>query len=356
MPPRRRKRVDPALFGFPVGQIRAGYFSDGVFARPRAADADEVSSRVMLQVTTTRAGFVSGVDEAVALLKLCADWQRLTLHALYEGDRCDAGDTVLTIEGRYGDFAHLAMLLVGVLSRRTTICTNAHRMVEAARTKPLIFLGVPDDVFMSQAGDGFAAYIGGVRLVSTEAQGALSGAKVVRLVPSSLVGACGGDAVRAARTVVGAMGEDAKVIASVTYDNDCRTTSVAVARALEGRLWGVALDTPETMVDASIISMMGSFQPTGVNQPLVWAVRNALDAEGLGEVKIVVAGSGGGGIGTARIRALEDEGAPADAYAVGRGICDAPIEFSANIVEVDGMPQARRGRSRRPNQKLERVK
>ena len=39
----------------------------------------------------------------------------------------------------------------------------------------------------------------------------------------------------------------------VDYENDAVRTALDVARALEGRLWGVQLATPENLVDASII-------------------------------------------------------------------------------------------------------
>ena len=55
------------------------------------------------------------------------------------------------------------------------------------------------------------------------------------------------------------------MIALVDYDNDCVETSLDVARALEDRLWGVRLDTSETMVDKSVVPQMGAFTPTGVN-------------------------------------------------------------------------------------------
>ena len=37
MPPRRRKRIDPALFELPVDRIRAGTFSDAYFNSSRMA-------------------------------------------------------------------------------------------------------------------------------------------------------------------------------------------------------------------------------------------------------------------------------------------------------------------------------
>ena len=60
------------------------------------------------------------------MLKLCADdWSALTVNALYEGDRFEGWDTVLTIEGPYEALRHLETLCLGALGRRTRICTNA---------------------------------------------------------------------------------------------------------------------------------------------------------------------------------------------------------------------------------------
>jgi hypothetical protein len=33
MPPRRRKRIDPAAFNLPVDQIKQGFFTDAYFVR-----------------------------------------------------------------------------------------------------------------------------------------------------------------------------------------------------------------------------------------------------------------------------------------------------------------------------------
>ena len=57
MPPRRRKRIDPALFELPVDHIRAGYFSDVYVNRSREAlRVQGRSARVTWQVSAQRAG------------------------------------------------------------------------------------------------------------------------------------------------------------------------------------------------------------------------------------------------------------------------------------------------------------
>jgi nicotinate phosphoribosyltransferase len=353
MPPRRRKRLDPAAFNLPVEQIQQGYYTDTYFVRAREiVRNDKRTPIVTMQFTGKNEGWLSGIDESVALLKLCADdWNALTVNALYEGDRYEAWDTVLTIEGPYEAFGHLETLCLGALSRRTKVCTNAKRLCEIADSKPVMFFGARDDVLWNQPGDGFAAMVGGVKMVSTEAQASLFGGKAVGTIPHALIAAFGGDTVKASKRFAEAF-PDVEVIALVDYDNDAVKASLDVARALDERLWGVRLDTSENMVDKSVVSMMGGFRPTGVNAPLVWNVRNALDNEGYGDVKIIASG----GFTAARIAAFAEEGVPVDAYGVGAALFEGQFDFTADIVTVNGKAESKAGRKLRENPKLERVK
>lgn len=353
MPPRRRKRLDPAAFSLPVEQIKQGFYTDAYFVRAREiVRAEKKASNVVMQFTGKDAGWLGGIDEAIAILKLCADdWGALTVNALYEGDRYDDWDTVLTIEGPYESFGHLETLCLGTLGRRTKICTNAKLICESAPSKPVMFFGARDDVLWTQPGDGYSAMVGGVKQVSTEAQASLFGGKSVGTIPHALIASLGGDTVKAAKRFA-EMFEGTDVIALVDYDNDSVKTSLECARALEGRLFGVRLDTSENMVDKSVIAQMGGFRPTGVNAQLVWNVRNALDAEGFGEVKIVASG----GFNVDRIRAFEEDGVPVDAYGVGAALFEGRFDFTADIVQLNGKPQSKAGRKLRENPRLERVK
>lgn len=352
--PRRRKRLDPSVFRLPVDEIRQGSYTDKYFERTREVlRADAHSPRVVMQVSGKTPGFLSGIDESIAILKLCAeDWSALTVHALYEGDEFEAWDTVMTVEGPYECFAHLETLYLGVLGRRTRICTNTRHLVEAARPKPVLFFGARQDYWGAQPGDGYAAYMGGATSVSTDAQGSLFSGAGIGTVPHALIAVYGGNTVRATQAFAAHL-QSVDIIALVDYENDCVRTSIEVARAMDGRLWGVRLDTSENLVDLSVLPQMGMFRPTGVNPQLVWNVRNALDAEGFGEVKIVVSG----GLNAARVRGFEEEQAPVDIYAIGTSIIhDGRFDFTSDIVMVDGMPQAKVGRGVRPNPKMDRVK
>ena len=108
----------------------------------------------------------------------------------------------------------------------------------------------------------------------------------------------------AARTFADWAPDDLNVTVLVDFDNTSVETALAVARALGPRLWGVRLDTSESLVDASLWHELGDFKPTGVNERLVRKVREALDAEGFEHVRIVVSG----GFTAEKIRAFEEAG------------------------------------------------
>jgi nicotinate phosphoribosyltransferase len=354
MPPRRRKRIDPALFELPVARIREGFYSDVYFNRSREAlRAAGRIARVTWQVSAKRGGWLGGIDEAVALLKQCSeDYASLEVQALYEGDRIETWDTVLLVEGDYANFAHLETLIIGTIGRRTRVCTNVRELVDVARPKPIYIFGARSDHALLQPGDGLSAVVAGATSVSTDAQGLFVGRKGIGTIPHALIAAYDGDTVAAASAVAGVLPADVPLVVLVDYENDCVATSLAVARALDGRLWGVRLDTSEYMVDRSVMPMQGAFPPTGVNSALVWNVRNALDAEGFGDVKIVVSG----GFNVGRIRAFEEEGVPVDAYGAGASIHNGRWDFTGDVVRVNGAPQAKAGRELRPNSRLEKVK
>lgn len=364
----QRHRLDPAIFNLPVEKMRDGYYSDTYFNRAREIlERDGYHPRVRLQVFQRNTSVLCGIDEAIAILKLCSGrydgvrwregWNQLDVHALYDGDRIEPFETVLTIEGDYELVAHLETPYLGVLSRRTRIATNARAIVDAAGGKDVLFFPARFDHHLVQTGDGYAAYISGALGVSTDANAEWWGSRGMGTVPHALIAAYGGDTVLATKKFAEHIDPAVNVISLVDFDNDCVRTSLAVARALGNRLWGVRLDTSGTLVDASVIPQMGTFPPTGVNPQLVHNVRAALDAEGFDFVKIVVSG----GFNPARIDAFERAQVPVDAYAVGSAFFDGngAYDYTADIVALEERGTWREchkvGRPERPNPRLTRV-
>ncbi len=349
----RKRRLPPEIFELPVEKMREGYYTDVYFNHARETLLrDGRHPRVVMQVFQKQQAVLGGMDEAIAILKLCShDWDELTAHALYDGDEIAPWETVMTIEGDYTLFAHLETVYLGVLARRTLVSTNVRRVVEAARGKPILFFPARHDHHRVQTGDGYAAHVAGAIGVSTDAQASWWGGRGIGTVPHALIAAYGGNTVLAATKFAESAAEGVNVVVLVDFENDSVGTSLEVARAMGERLWGVRLDTSRTLVDRSLWSEMGDFDPRGVNERLVHKVRDALDENGFERVKIVVSG----GFTVDRIRAFEARNVPVDSYGVGSSLIRGDNDFTADIVLTDGLPSAKVGRGYRPNPRLELV-
>jgi nicotinate phosphoribosyltransferase len=325
-------------------------------------EADGHHPHVLVQVFQKHDALLGGIDEAIAILKLCAGhreadgswtpgWDQLEVRALYEGDAIAPHEPVLTIAGDYTLFAHLETVYLGTLARRSLVMRNVADVVAAANGKQVLYFPARHDHWLVQTGDGWAAHVAGAIGVSTDAQASWWGGRGIGTVPHGLIAAYGGDTVAAARKFADRYHPAVNVTVLVDFDNDSVRTALAVADALGDRLWGVRLDTSELLVDRSLWEEMGGFKPTGVNQRLVEKVRGALDAAGHERVKIVVSG----GFDAARIRQFEAAGVPVDAYGVGSSLIRGENDYTADVVRVDGRPIAKVGRRELPNARLQRV-
>jgi nicotinate phosphoribosyltransferase len=352
-----RTRLPPEIFDLPVAKMRAGWYTDAYFNHTRdTLQRDGRRPLVVMQIFQKNEAWLGGMDEAIAILKLCAEEDGIEIRALHDGDKISPYEPVMHIEGDYTAFAHLETPVLGTLARRTLITTNVVHVLQATNGKPLIFMPARHDHHRVQTGDGYAAYVGGQVVgaeigVTTDEQASWWGGRGIGTVPHALIAAYGGDTVLAARKFAEWASPEMSVTVLVDFENDSVRTALAVADALGDRLWGVRLDTSEALVDRSLWEEMGDFTPTGVNEQLVWKVRDALDARGYERVRIVASG----GFTIEKIRSFEENGVPVDAYGVGSSLIRGSNDFTADIVLTDGEPSAKFGRRYRENPRLELV-
>src|SRR5881409_1757285 len=229
----RKKRLPPEIFDLPVEKMREGYYTDAYFNHARSTLlADGRRPRVVMQVFQKHDAVLGGMDEALAILKLCShDWEALTVHALYDGDRVDPYETVMHIEGDYTLFAHLETVYLGTLGRRTLITTNVVRVLEAANGKPIIFMPARHDHYRVQTGDGYAAYVAGQICgteigVTSDAQASWWGGRGVGTVPHALIASYGGNTVLAATRFAEHTDPDMNITVLVDFENDSVRTAL----------------------------------------------------------------------------------------------------------------------------------
>ena len=252
--------------------------------------------------------------------------------------------------GDYAAFAHLETLYLGILARRTAVATAVRRVMEAAKGKPIFFFSARFDHFGNQPGDGYAAQMGGVSGLSTDANTAwLRGIQSFGTIPHGLIACYGGDTSKASLAFDRTMPSSIKRIVLVDFENNCVKTSLAAAQALGKKLWGVRLDTAREIRDFSVKGRGANSY--GVCPELVRNVRKALDQAGYSWVKIIVSG----GFNVERVRSFVRQRVPFDAVGVGSSLFHERIDFTADIVKVSGKPCAKVGRRYRPNSRLKRV-
>ena len=346
-----KQRLPVSAFNLPVAEIRSGFYSDSYFVRSKhILEKDNYNPQVIMQVFQRQKAVLCGIDQAVAVLQSCAgNPEQLKIRALFDGDRLEPWETVLTIEGPLASFVHLETVYLGSLSRQTKVATNVDRVVTAAAGKPVLFFPSRFDHYSVQAEDGYAAKIAGIDGVSTPANAAYWGGNALGTIPHALIAAYSGNTLAATAAFDRHIDPKVNRVALVDFDNDCVRTSLEVARKFGPHLYGVRLDTADTLVDNSVLPHMGSFKPTGVCACLVQNVRKALDDEGFNHVKIMVSG----GFTAEKISVFEKEKVPVDVYAVGSSLFNDSFNFTADLVVVNGKPCAKVGRIYRDNPRLQ---
>jgi len=345
------KRLEPEKFNIPVEKIRKGWYSDKYFVRTKEVlEKDRRHTQVLMQVFCRKKAILCGIDEAIAVLKLCADHpEDLIIRALHDGDRIRPLETVITIEGDYSTFAHLETVYLGVIARGTAVATAVRKVVDATSGKPVLFFPARFDHYRVQEADGYAAYISGAINVSTDAQGSMWGGEGIGTIPHGLIAAYNGDTVAAAKAFDRYMPEDIPRVVLVDFDNDCIGTSLEVAKVLKMRLWGVRFDTAAKLRDKSVKGRgKDSF---GVCAELCRKARKRFDEAGFDYLKIIVSS----GFNEQRIRRFVKLGIPFDAVGIGSSLLREKIDFTADVVMVEGKPCAKVGRQYNPNPRLELV-
>lgn len=400
-------------FGFqPIEKIRAGYKTDAYFNRSKyILERDGRHPRVTMQVfQKVPNAVVCGIDHALAILVVgtgyyvdsevaaelfkryleleqeiylmwrnleATSWnefiqkqkalfnvsraldrlwhstfEELTIDAVYDGEVVDVKEPVMLISGDLSGFVHLETLYPGALTDGTMVATNTRDCVEAANGKPILMFGARHQSAESQAGSGYAAYVGGAKGISTDEQGEWWGSKGLGTIPHALIAAYDGDTVEATRKFDRYVDPKVVRVSLVDFWNDSVNTSLQVAHALGKRLGAVRLDTSENMIDICLETdvrsgRLSETEARGVNPDLVLKVRNALDREGFSHVGIFVSG----GFNPEKIRRFEELKLPVAGYGVGSYLFDrrnGKFEYTADVV----MPVAKAGRGLWPAPKV----
>jgi len=318
----------------------SGETSDIYFPRTvEVLKKEGINPIATMEVFPRRAGILCGIEEVKALLAKVLPEDNCEVWALSEGEPFDRKEVVLRIKAPYQSYGTYETTYLGMLSHCSGWATAARECVDAAQGIPVVSFGArhvhPSVVGVME----YAAIVGGCTGCASTAGSKLAGIQPTGTIPHALIVIMDSTA-KATLAFDKHMPPEVPRIALVdTFEDEVRE-SVTVAKAMEGKLEGVRLDTPS--------------ERGRVTADLVKEVRAWLDLEGFKNVKIVASG----GLDPERISYFIAEGAPVDIFAVGSYISDAkPTDFTADLHEVEGKPIAKRGRMPgiTPNPRLKRV-
>jgi nicotinate phosphoribosyltransferase len=308
----------------PDEAIRDGSATDAYFLRTETTlDAVGANPHVVAEVTadqfpTGEFELLAGVKDAAHLL----EGLPVDVDAMREGRLFDGGP-VLTIEGRYRDFARYETSLLGFLSHASGVATNALAARRAAPDSTVLSFGArhvhPSIAAMIER----SALLAGLDGFSHVAAGEVLGRDPGGTMPHALVIALG-DQERAWRAFDDAVPEDVPRVALCDTYSDEKDEVIRAVETLGDDLDSVRIDTTG--------SRRGDFRH--ILRELRWE----LDARGHEDVGVFASG----GLGPADLRELRDV---ADGFGVGSYVSNAePVDFALDIVTVDGEPSAKRGK------------
>ena len=247
----------------------------------------------------------------------------VNVYSMPEGTIFHPYEPVMQIEGYYKEFGIFETALLGILSQASGIATAALRTKIAAKFKPVYSFGIRHMHPAIAPMIDRSAFIGGCDGVSGVLGAKMIGEKPVGTMPHALILTVG-DQVKAWKYFDEIMPPEVPRTALVDTLYDEKFEAVMAAEALGERLNAVRLDTPS--------SRRGNFKR------IVEEVRWELDLRGYEHVKIFLSG----GLDEESLKELADV---ADAFGVGGSIASAkPVDFSLDIVEVEGKPLTKRGK------------
>ena len=319
--------------------ILSGETADIYFARTvEILRREGLNPVATMEIFPSKAGVLCGMAEVKALLSRVLP-RGGEVWALSDGEPFERKEVVLRITAPYQSYGLYETTMLGILAHGSGWATAARECVAAAQGIPIISFGVRH-VHPSVAGVmDYAAIVGGCTGCSSIAGAKIAGIEPSGTMPHSLILILG-DTAQATVAFDKHMPPEVPRISLIDTFKDEVEEGVIVAQALGGRLQGVRLDTPP--------------ERGGVTADLVKEVRAHLDLAGFKGVSIFVSG----GLDPERIRHYPENGAPVDAFGVGSYISSArPIDFTADLHEIEGKPIAKRGRlpGITPNPRLKRI-
>lgn len=285
-----------------------------------------------------------GINEVLKILKKQTKHKKYSIKYLPEGSIIKSKEVVLELEGPYHHFGFLEGVIDGILSRQTSIASNARDVVNVANNKEIIFMGDRADHYINQENDGYAISIGGIKTQVTNAQIKKHNGVAIGTMPHALIQMFEGNLIEALKAYKDIF-PDEKLVALVDFNNDVVNDSIKAYNEFKDDLFAVRVDTSQDLIDKMFDLKNKEY---GVTPNMIKKLRKSLDEVGAKKVKIIVSS----GFNKQKINEFEKSKAPVDFYGVGSSLLKINTQFTADAVKVEEKNIAKVGRKYSTNNKL----
>ncbi|MCF0217419.1 MAG: nicotinate phosphoribosyltransferase [Malacoplasma sp.] len=306
---------------------------------------------------------VAGIEEVLQLIKFAIkpnEYEKLKIKYLPDGSITNNDQIILTIEGEYKKFGYLENIIDSILSRRSSIATNAHKVISLVGAKRVIYMGDRSDDYLLQPYDGYSAYIGGIRNFVSEAsvkflrEANVSDFMVIGTIPHALIQQFEGNLANTLKAYANCF-PNYPVVGLIDFHNDCLQELIDLKEAGITKLDYVRIDTSKKLVDKSLQKIHYYSQDKqlyGVNKYLIQKVRSKLDELGYQNTKIIISSS----INAQIIEEFEREKIPVDIYGIGKYFTEVNVNYTGDLIKLNGKYLAKAGRDQNIDKYLQEMK
>jgi nicotinate phosphoribosyltransferase len=340
---------------------------------------------VRVQIFLRDAGLIYGLKSAVALIDKFSLLRKNggKIYSLEEGTNYSPQESVMLIEARVQDIIYLETLLLSLISSQTTerndkttpdlaaIQKNFHSIKALVNKRPFIYFGARHYRYDQDKAIAQAAFSEGAAGAATDNEASVIQKKGVGTIPHALecIFAWKYERENAVLKTIEAFDKHMDVviprIALIDFNNKEIDDSLAVAEALQDRLYGIRVDTSgENTMQGEHVFPNHTNEPywsgLGITIGGVYALRQQLLKHDFSKVKIILS-SGFGEVGKVKafVEAEKELGISLfDELGIGQV---SPVRAATmDIVNVGESiktmePMAKAGRAYHPNSRLHEV-
>ncbi len=254
-------------------------------------------------------GEIAGIDEAVEMLRKYTGLEENggRLYTLRDGMAYEPKKALMLIEARIQDIVELETMYLGVISAETTIANNCvnidlgkverniRQIVELAKDRPVAYFGARHWRYDLDKEIAAAAFRAGAKSASTDIGASNIGQLGMGTIPHALENIYAwkygyeNAVVEATKAFDRVIDSAVPRIALIDYANKEVDDTIRTAKALDGELFGIRVDTcGENIAQGAVNGNRKYWEGRGVTVTGVKAIRDALNQSGFEDVKIML--------------------------------------------------------------------